>query len=47
MFEDLIGTENNNNENRTNDAATQEENIWDTGLIWDTGRLPKEVWKVD
>jgi hypothetical protein len=48
MFEDLFGTENNNNDNRTNEATTtQEEKVWDTGLIWDTGQLPKEVWTVN
>jgi hypothetical protein len=46
MFEDLITNDSSNHiENNRNDSPmTQEKSTWDTGLIWDTGQLPKEVW---
>jgi len=43
MFDDLFDFNNNDEELNAN-YQEEDEELWDTGNVWSTGKLPKEVW---
>jgi len=40
MFDDLF----NDFDEPVNNNLEEDEDLWDTGNVWSTGKLPAEVW---
>jgi len=45
MFDDLFDF--NNDEVNANYQDQEDEELWDTGNVWSTGKLPSNIWTVD
>lgn len=49
MFEDLFGDESGESIDTIDGTAItmDDEDGWDTGKVWSTGRKPNDVWSVE